>query len=43
MSKLYNKIKTYYDTGLWSTTRVYNMVEKNIITLDEYKLIVNKE
>lgn len=43
MSKLYNKIKTYYDTGLWSVARVYNMVEKNIITLDEYKLIVNKE
>ena len=43
MSKMYNKIKSYYDTGLWSEDRVYNMVSKNIITKEEYVLITGKE
>ena len=32
MSKMYEKIKEYYNTGLWSEERVRNMVIKGIIT-----------
>lgn len=42
MSKMYDKIKDYYDRGLWSKTRVRNMVIKGVITEDEYQLIVGK-
>lgn len=42
MSNQYNKIKTYYDTGLWNKTRVKNMVKKNIITKEEYELITKE-
>ena len=43
MSKMYEKVKKYYDTGLWSKERVRNMVIKGIITEKEYKDIVGKE
>ena len=43
MSKMYEKIKKYYDTGLWSEIRVRNMVVKKIITEEEYASIVGKE
>ena len=43
MSKMYEKIKKYYDTGLWSEVRVRNMVVKGIITEEEYASIVGKE
>ena len=43
MSKMYEKIKSYYDTGLWSEERVRNMVVKGIITEEEYASIVGKE
>lgn len=43
MSKMYNKIKSYYDSGLWSEIRVKNMVVKGIITEEEYKAIIGKE
>ena len=43
MSKMYEKIKKYYDTGLWSEERVRNMVIKGIITEDEYASIVGEE
>ena len=43
MSKMYQKIKKYYDTGLWSEERVRNMVVKGIITEEEYASIVGKE
>lgn len=39
----FNKIKTYYDTGLWNETRVKNMVIKGIITEEEYSTIVGKD
>ena len=42
MSKMYNKIKSYYDSGLWSKVRVRNMVIKGILTEEEYKDIVGK-
>lgn len=43
MSKMYEKIKKYYDTGLWSEERVRNMVIKGIITEEEYASIVGEE
>ena len=36
MSKMYEKIKEYYNTGLWSEERVKNMVVKGIITEEEF-------
>ena len=42
MSKMYEKIKEYYNTGLWSEERVKNMVTKGIITEEEYKDIIGK-
>lgn len=42
MSSQYEKIKSYYDTGLWSKQRVYNMVSKNLITEEEYEEIVKE-
>ncbi len=43
MSKNFEKIKKYYDSGLWSETRVRNMVVKGIISKNEYKEITGKE
>ena len=43
MSKMYEKVKSYYDTGLWSEVRVRNMVVKGIITEEEYASIVGEE
>ena len=43
MSKICEKIKEYYNTGLWSEERVRNMVIKGIITEEEYKAIIGKE
>lgn len=37
-SKNYNKVKNYYDRGLWGIDKVYNAVGK-WITEDEYKEI----
>ena len=42
MSKMYEKIKEYYDSGFWSEKRVRNMVVKGIITEEEYKDIIDK-
>ena len=43
MSKMYEKIKEYYDSGLWSEARVRNMVVKGVITEEEYASIVGEE
>ena len=43
MSKMYDKIKSYYDSGLWNENRVKNMVVKGVITKEEYESIVGKE
>ena len=40
---MYEKIKKYYDTGLWSEERVRNMVVKGVITEEEYASTVGKE
>ncbi len=42
MSKNYEKVKYYYDNGLWSKARVYAVVGK-WITIDEYKEITGEE
>lgn len=39
---MFEKIKLYYDTGLWSKARVRNTVSKGIITIDEYVIITNE-
>lgn len=36
MSKMYEKIKEYYNTGLWSEERVRNIVVKGVITEEEF-------
>ena len=43
MSKINEKVKKYYNTGLWSEERVRNMVIKGIITEEEYKDIIGNE
>lgn len=42
MSKMFEKIKDYYDLGLWNKERVKNMVIKNVITEEEYEEIVGE-
>lgn len=42
MSKNYNKVKTYYDRGLWSIDRVREAVVKGWITEEEYELITGQ-
>ena len=43
MRDIYEKIKSYYDSGLWSINRVKNMVIKGIITEEEYKEITEED
>lgn len=42
MSPKFNKVKGYYDSGLWSKTMVRNAVGKNWITAEEYQLITGE-
>ena len=42
MSKKFEKVKYYYDNGLWSKYRVRESVKKNWITPQEYELIVSE-
>lgn len=42
MSK-FEKVKTYYDRGLWSIERVRNAVIKKWITEEEFKDITREE
>ena len=37
----FEKIKFYYDSGLWSIQRVKNAVAKGWITEEEFNSIVN--
>ena len=43
MSDWYEKIKSYYDKGLWSKTMVKNAAVKGKITAEEYKLITGED
>ena len=43
MSKNFEKFKSYYDNGLWSKERLYNVVGKKTgITAEEYELITGE-
>ena len=43
-SKNYKSIKEYYDNGVWSINRVWNVVGKRMgITEEEYKKITGLE
>lgn len=39
MSKKYEKVKKYFDNGLWDADRVANAVVKGWITVDEFREI----
>ena len=39
MSKNYNKVKNYFDKGLWNIERVRNAVIKEWITSEEFENI----
>lgn len=43
MSPKFEKVKSYYDAGLWSKTRVRNAVVKGWITPDEYRIITGED
>ena len=42
MSKSFNKIKRYYDSGFWNKQMVYNVVGK-LLTPEEHKLITGDD
>lgn len=39
---MYEKIKKWYDQGLWTTEMVKNAVYKGILTEEQYTDITNK-
>ena len=41
-SPKYNKVKKYYDDGLWNKVMVRNAVAKNWITVSEYQDITGE-
>lgn len=43
MSPKYNKVKEYYDKGLWNKKAVRNAVIKGWITEEEYREIIGEE
>lgn len=42
MSQKFNKVKKYYDDGLWNKKMVADAVVKRWITEEEYELIVGE-
>ncbi len=42
MSRKYEIVKGYYDSGLWSKKRVRNAVEKGWITEEEFREITGE-
>lgn len=42
-SKNFEKVKSYYDKGLWSIERVRQAVVKEWITKEEYKEIIGED
>ena len=39
---MFEKIKKYYEQGLWDEQRVREAVAKNVITAEEFKAITGK-
>ena len=42
MSKKFNIVKKYYDTGVWNEEMVRNAVAKGWITAEEYEIITGE-
>lgn len=42
-SKYFERIKMYYDKGLWNKKQVHDAVDKGLITEEEYIEIVGVE
>ena len=42
MSSKFEKVKEYYDKGLWTKEMVANAVVKEWITAEEYEIIVGE-
>ena len=42
MSPKFNRVKGYYDAGLWNKTMVRNAVVKGWITAEEYEVITGE-
>ena len=42
MSPKFEKVKRYYDFGLWNKVMVKNAVKKDWITAEEYQLITGE-
>lgn len=42
MSRMFEKIKAYYDSQLWSKERVRNVVDKGALTPEEYEEITGE-
>lgn len=42
-SAKYDKVKNYYDSGLWNLTMVKNAVVKGWITAEEFKEIIGQD
>lgn len=38
----FEKVKKYYDSGLWNINQVRNAVTKGWITLEEFEIITKK-
>lgn len=43
MSRMYKKVKDYYDRGLWTADMVRNAVVKDWITEEEFQIITKRE
>lgn len=43
MREYAEKVKRYYELGLWSEQRVRNAVDKGAISAEEYEAITGKE
>lgn len=43
MSPKFEKVKAYYDAGLWNKVMVKNAVKKGWITAAEYKIITGEK
>ena len=43
MSKKFQTVKKYFDSGLWDVARVRNAVVKEWITAEEFKIITGED
>ncbi len=40
---MYEKIKKYYELGMWNEQKVRNAVDKGVITAEQFKEITGNE